>query len=436
MKSVSNPVPSSKTSRITRCGVLGGRGLVGQAILKQLHCDERFKIVECVGRTPGIISLRSPLLNRPIESGKMQSNHCCKDFLTQSNDRLELSCESFLSDLDVNVKRIEDLSPPNEIDVLFSALPSDTAYEIEGALRAKGYRVISNASAYRMDKEVPMMLPGSSFDGVEKLIEQQEHYHGGWIACHSNCSVAIAVRVLMPLIAMGLEHVNIVTMQSVSGAGYKGVDAAEISANVLLDIEGEAEKIEQELTHFFSSINSGEMKVGPSVNARAHRVPTEQGHVLSFFCRFGSSVCKESIRAAWANSRLAHSVNRASISPGIDFDQDVLVQEGASLGWLLDYREHSTWVRPKDFMRRLNKHSVEGYINNLHESDLRGGTCVQRSLKQLPEPIAIATLREHAPGEFSFIATGDNLGVGAARGTVDIARWLLDLFPGVIAPEV
>src|SRR6185295_12150437 len=50
-------------------------------------------------------------------------------------------------------------TPPLECDLVFSSLPGDIARETEGGFAAAGYPVISNSSAFRMDEDVPLLIP-------------------------------------------------------------------------------------------------------------------------------------------------------------------------------------------------------------------------------------------------------------------------------------
>ena len=62
--------------------------------------------------------------------------------------------------------------------------------------------------------------------------------------CNANCSTTGLVVALMPLAdAFGLAHCTVVTMQAISGAGYPGVSAMDITDNVIPFISGEEDKV-------------------------------------------------------------------------------------------------------------------------------------------------------------------------------------------------
>jgi aspartate-semialdehyde dehydrogenase len=82
---------------------------------------------------------------------------------------------------------------------------------------ASGALVIDNSSAFRMDPEVPLVVP--------EVNPHAARAHRGLIA-NPNCSTMQLVPVLKPLHdAAGLEHVTVSTYQAVSGTGQKAIDA-------------------------------------------------------------------------------------------------------------------------------------------------------------------------------------------------------------------
>ena len=69
-------------------------------------------------------------------------------------------------------------------DVVFSALPSEVAGEIELGFARAGYTLVSEASSHRMDPEVPLMIPEVNPDHL-KLLEAQKKKKG-WKGSHSD----------------------------------------------------------------------------------------------------------------------------------------------------------------------------------------------------------------------------------------------------------
>src|SRR3954452_10785373 len=112
------------------------------------------------------------------------------------------------------------------IDVaIFSAGASRSRTYAPHAVEA-GAVVVDNSSAFRMDPEVPLVVP--------EVNPEAARQHRGVIA-NPNCSTMQLVPVLWPLHqAASLEHVTVSTYQSVSGTGQKAIDALRSEARASL----------------------------------------------------------------------------------------------------------------------------------------------------------------------------------------------------------
>ncbi|EZG45466.1 aspartate-semialdehyde dehydrogenase [Gregarina niphandrodes] len=135
-----------------------------------------------------------------------------------------------------------------DLDLVFSALDSELAVQVESDLAASGLAVFSNASSHRGDIDVPIVLPLVN-PGHLELVKIQRFYakSGGYIVTNSNCSTAGFVTALKALQdAFGVDSAICTTMQAVSGAGNPGPHWNQIDSNVVPYIPGEEEKIENE----------------------------------------------------------------------------------------------------------------------------------------------------------------------------------------------
>jgi len=174
--------------------------------------------------------------------------------------------------------------PPLECDLVFSSLPGDIAREAEGSFAAAGYPVISNSSAYRMDDDVPLLIPEVNYEHLGLLERQREQYSsGGFIVTNPNCSTIMLALALAPLhFAFGVEAVVATTLQALSGAGYPGVPSLDILDNVLPFIAGEEEKIEQETKKILGRLIDERIdSAGMAVSAQCHRVNVSDGHMAA-----------------------------------------------------------------------------------------------------------------------------------------------------------
>jgi len=184
------------------------------------------------------------------------------------------------------------LEPNLPARILFSALPTDIAQEMEPSFAAAGYIVCSNASAYRSVPDVPLLIPEINGDHVA-LVDHQRAQRGwaGLIVTSPNCTVTGVAMVLKPLhAAFGVRKVFMASMQATSGAGYPGVSALDILGNVVPYIPGEEEKSQQELRKLLGTL-VGDRIVPPDllVSSHANRVPVLDGHTVSLSVGFDRS---------------------------------------------------------------------------------------------------------------------------------------------------
>ncbi len=165
--------------------------------------------------------------------------------------------------------------------VVFSALDSGPASEIEPLFAAAGSFVFSNASAFRMAEDVPLLVPEANADHIG-LIGTQQKARGfkGAIVCNPNCTATVLVMGLAPLHqAFGIERVFMTSMQSISGAGYPGVPSLDILGNVIPFIRNEEEKVEEETPKMLGRFVNGALDAATfDISAMCYRVPVLEGH--------------------------------------------------------------------------------------------------------------------------------------------------------------
>ena len=169
------------------------------------------------------------------------------------------------------------------IPLVFSALPTEIAKEVEPDFAHAGIAVCSNASAYRREADVPILLPEVNPDHLSVIEAQKNRY--GWNGCivtNSNCTstgLTIALKALQD--SFGLKKLFAVSMQALSGAGYPGVPSMDILDNVMPYIGGEEEKVEWETRKMLGSIHGGEIVLADfNVSAHTNRVAVSDGHMV------------------------------------------------------------------------------------------------------------------------------------------------------------
>ena len=192
---------------------------------------------------------------------------------------------------------VYDCSVKPTSKLILSALDSSAAGKIEADLERRGHIVISNAKNHRMRQDVPIIIPEINPGHINIKPDAEK----GAIITNPNCSTAGLALALYPLHkAYGLRAAHVVTMQAISGAGYPGVPAWDITGNVIPGIDGEEEKISSELIKILGKRNkAGFSPLDADVSASCNRVPVPEGHMLDIAVRLYKHATKEEIIGAW-----------------------------------------------------------------------------------------------------------------------------------------
>ncbi len=240
-----------------KCAVLGSSGLIGQQFLRMLDDHPLFEVTEVFG------SERS--------DGK------------KINDQWNLpsfSCPESVKDL---VLRNVHEHKPRDVDVVFSGLPSSVAGPIEEQLRKEGLPVFSNAASHRYDSDVPILIPEINASHLRLVKAQRARLEtDGFIVTNSNCSISGAAIFLHELSKIvPIRTVVVSTYQALSGAGFNGVRALDISGNVIPFIKNEEEKLRIEGQKILGTIGDDGFIVGAPVQiiANCARVNVIYGHL-------------------------------------------------------------------------------------------------------------------------------------------------------------
>lgn len=258
-----------------RVGILGATGTVGQRFIQLLQGHPQFEI--------------SALAASDRSAGKTYAEACAW---------------KLNGTIPENVREIEvtPIEPPIDCDIVFSSLPSSVARETEELFARAGFPVISNSSSYRMDEDVPLLIPEINADhlGLIDVQRQKRGFGKGFIVTNPNCAVASFAP---PLAALqrkfGIESVVVTTMQAISGAGYPGVSAMDITDNVLPYIAGEEPKVETEAQKILGTFVDGAVqKADFDLSAQCFRVNVLDGHTASVRVDLKRSATLEDVVAA------------------------------------------------------------------------------------------------------------------------------------------
>jgi aspartate-semialdehyde dehydrogenase len=238
-------------------GILGATGVVGQRFLQMLEHHPWFEVAwlaasdRSAGQTYGDAArwrLKTPIPER------------------------------------IRTMQVSSAVPEGAPRVIFAALDAGIAREMEPLFAATGCAVVSNSSAFRMQDDVPLVIPEVNADHLA-LIEKQSwrKQSGGYIVTNPNCSAIGLVVALAPLHRkFGIESLFVTTMQAVSGAGYPGVASLDILGNVIPYIPKEEEKMEEETRKLLGRVNSDHVEMASfTMTAHCNRVAVEDGHTES-----------------------------------------------------------------------------------------------------------------------------------------------------------
>ena len=265
-----------------KVGILGATGAVGQRFVQLLAGHPWFEIAALTASDRSV--------------GKTYSEAC--SWLLRGGMPAAVT--------DMSLIPTEASAIPEDVRLLFSALPGGKAGAVEEELAVAGFAVSSNASAHRMDPDVPLLIPDVNPDHTA-LIRVQQARRGwrGFIVTNPNCSATHLVCALKPLHdAFGLTAVNVVTMQAISGAGYPGVASLDILDNVIPYIGGEEEKIESEPRKLLGTLSAD--GVDPAdivISAQANRVAVRNGHLEAVSVKLKRFASLEEVAAAFTGYR-------------------------------------------------------------------------------------------------------------------------------------
>ena len=180
--------------------------------------------------------------------------------------------------------------------IAFSALDSSVAGDVERAFAEAGKIVLSNAKNFRMDDDVPLVIPEVNASHLA-LLDRQRRERGwpGAIVTNANCAATVAAVALAPLQEkFGIDKLFLTTMQAVSGAGYPGVASLDILGNVIPYIADEEPKLEREMLKLLGTYENGDVKLANmKVSSHTNRVAVEHGHTVCITVSFANRVTPE-----------------------------------------------------------------------------------------------------------------------------------------------
>ena len=269
-----------KMDKKLRVGVLGATGMVGQRFLSLLENHPWYEVV---------VVAASP-------------NSAGKTYEEAVGSRWKITTpmpEKFKKLVVMNVNEVEKVAA--QVDFVFSAvdMSKDEIKAIEEAYAKTETPVVSNNSAHRWTKDVPMVIPEINPEHFA-VIESQKKRLGtkrGFIAVKPNCSIQSYAPALSAWKEFEPYEVIATTYQAISGAGKTFKDWPEMVENVIPYIGGEEEKSEKEPLRIWGKVEGDEIVPAsePKISCQCVRVPVLNGHTAAAFVKFRKKVTKEQL---------------------------------------------------------------------------------------------------------------------------------------------
>lgn len=169
----------------------------------------------------------------------------------------------------------------SDVDIVFSAVEADIARILEPKYAATT-AVLSTASAFRYEDDIPLLLPGVNMDHAS-LVKLQQKNRGwkGFILPQPNCTVTGLAITLRPLHdRFGVKRVSMVSMQGISGAGRSpGVAALDSIDNIIPYIPKEEDKVRREARKLLGKAHArGITDADIEVSSTCTRAAVLEGH--------------------------------------------------------------------------------------------------------------------------------------------------------------
>jgi len=209
----------------------------------------------------------------------------------------------------MKVKTVDELDT-SQLDLIFSAVESQAAIDIETKMAAK-LPVVSTSSAFRYEDDVPILIPGINDEQAELLETQKKNRNWkGFVAPLPNCTTTGLAITLKPLLEKyGAKKVMMTSMQAISGGGKSGVSAMGITDNIIPYIPKEEGKVRLETRKILGKLINGKIEDADiKISCTCTRVPVIDGHTESVFVETTKEINPEMAKETYNQSNIDSSV--------------------------------------------------------------------------------------------------------------------------------
>lgn len=253
-----------------KAAIIGATGIVGQQFIAALSKHPWFKI------------------ERLLTSSRSAGKRYEAALRSESTGSSEWFCDDLLDDAIADmVTEDSSLFDPRQVDLVFSALGSEQARELEPNF-AVHTPVVSTASAFRYEQDVPILIPGINDEHADAISRQRKNrnWHG-FIVPIPNCTTTGLAISLKPLhVDYTVQAVVMTSMQAVSGAGRSpGVLALDVADNIIPFIPGEEEKVERETCKILGTHQDTFRPAEIKISCTCTRVDVREGHTETVYVK-------------------------------------------------------------------------------------------------------------------------------------------------------
>jgi len=186
------------------------------------------------------------------------------------------------------------------VRLVFSALPSGLAGDIETECARRGIAVFSNAADHRMDAHVPLLIPEVNAAHLAVLVGRRRGTAP--IVTNANCSTTGLVLGLAPVLPLLRPRaIHVTTYQALSGAGLPGVPSLSVADNIIPYIPKEEGKMAEETARILGNVRAGVVRDAPvRVLAQCARVAVRDGHLEAVTVEATGRPTLRALLAGWA----------------------------------------------------------------------------------------------------------------------------------------
>jgi len=355
------------SKRPVRAAIVGATGLAGQQFIAALDGHPQLEITA--------LAASSRSAGKPYRTAIQNDNGMVQWFTSKPlPDRIATMIVQDAAQLDAS-----------KVDVVFTAVEAGPAKTLE-PMYARTTPVLSTASAFRYEDDVPLILPAINMDHA-KLIDTQRERRGwkGYILPGPNCTTIGLAYSLAPLHRQfGIKRVHMVSMQSVSGAGRSpGVIGLDIIDNVVPFIPKEEAKVEKETLKVLGALKGTAIEPAQiAVSCTCTRVAVLEGHTEVVHVELAKETTEAEIANAW------RGFGREFIGAGYPSAPPALIHV------------HDDPFRPQPRLDRDMHDGMTTVIGRLRRDD-------------------------HSPTGWKYVLVSHNTKMGAAKGCVLVAEHLV-----------